>query len=64
MSMKKEISDLQAEVERLREHLGKAKGLNDTMWDTVVQRLVGQDKNGSVEDAEDGPRSKKRGRAT
>ena len=63
MSMKKEISDLQAEVERLREQLGKAKGLNDTMWDTVVQRLVGQDKNGS-EDTAEGQRAKKRGRAT
>lgn len=32
--------ELEAEVQRLREQLGKAKGINDAMWDTVVRRVV------------------------
>ncbi|TDL24019.1 WD40 repeat-like protein [Rickenella mellea] len=34
------VSELEGEVARLREQLGKAKGVNDVMWETVVQRLV------------------------
>ena len=34
------MSELEGEVERLREHLGKAKGVNDAIWDTVVKQLV------------------------
>ena len=29
---------------KLREQLGKAKGINDTMWETVVQRMVNEGK--------------------
>lgn len=34
------VMELEAEVQRLREQLGKAKGINDAMWDTVVRRVV------------------------
>lgn len=74
ISMKTKLLELEAEVERLKEQLGKAKGINDVMWDTVVQKLAGQNKtpqqqqsispSQSGDDAEDGQRRKKRGRAT
>ncbi|THH10360.1 hypothetical protein EW145_g1398 [Phellinidium pouzarii] len=34
------LSDLEAEVQHLRAQLAKAKSINDTMWETVVQRVV------------------------
>ncbi|KAI0821545.1 WD40-repeat-containing domain protein [Irpex lacteus] len=34
------VMELEAEVQRLREQLGKAKGINDAMWDTVVRKVV------------------------
>ena len=34
------VVELEAEVERLREQLGKAKSINDTMWEKIVQRTV------------------------
>lgn len=36
----------------MREQLGKAKGINDVMWETVVQRLVaeGKEKNQKAQD--------------
>ena len=37
-------SELEAEVGMLKEQLGKAKGINDAMWETVVQRVIGQGK--------------------
>jgi len=43
--LKAKITELESEVETLREQLGKAKGVNDAMWDAVVQRLVSQVKN-------------------
>jgi len=62
-------------VGRLREQLGKAKGVNDVMWETVVQKVVGQKKDkekdkievsgvsGETGDMEvDGERRRKRGR--
>ncbi|PPQ62868.1 hypothetical protein CVT24_006266 [Panaeolus cyanescens] len=75
VSMKTKLLELEAEVEQLREQLGKAKGINDTMWDTVVQKLAGQNKNTqqqqqsrsssqNVEDPEESQRRKKRGRAS
>lgn len=39
-SLRIRVADLESEVQQLREHLGKAKGINDTMWNTVVQRVV------------------------
>lgn len=34
------VADLEAEVQRLREQLGRAKNINDTMWEKIVQRAV------------------------
>ncbi|KLO17981.1 pre-rRNA-processing protein IPI3 [Schizopora paradoxa] len=34
------ITELEAEVLRLQEQLGKAKSINDTMWEKIVQRAV------------------------
>lgn len=44
--------------------LGKAKGVNDAMWDTVVQRLVDQDRTngGTSSEASDDPEETKRNR--
>lgn len=42
MSLQSRVSELEAEVSQLREQLGKAKGINDTMWETVVQKMVAE----------------------
>jgi pre-rRNA-processing protein IPI3 len=44
-STMKRVTELEEEVARLRAQLGRAKGINDTMWETVVKRLLkpGQD---------------------
>ncbi|KDQ26996.1 hypothetical protein PLEOSDRAFT_1077773 [Pleurotus ostreatus PC15] len=34
------VADLEAEIKLLKEQLGKAKHINDTMWDTVVRRAI------------------------
>ncbi|TFK39957.1 WD40-repeat-containing domain protein [Crucibulum laeve] len=64
--LKSQVSELESEVESLRGQLVKAKGVNDTMWDTVVQRLVVQDKDkeaaGKDGEDEEGQRRRKRGR--
>ncbi|EIW58666.1 WD40 repeat-like protein [Trametes versicolor FP-101664 SS1] len=74
VSLQSRVSELESEVTRLREQLGKAKGINDVMWETVVQRMVaegkekGQDKgreNGtgaSEEGAEQGEGGRRRKR--
>ncbi len=60
------MTTLEAEIVHLREQLGKAKGLNDTMWDTVVQRVIGQTKakstSGDVTSSAESDRPRKRGR--
>lgn len=48
MSLQSRVTELESEVARLREQLGKAKGINDVMWETVVQRLIAE---GKEEDA-------------
>lgn len=69
-SLKAKVSELESEVEKLREQLGKAKGVNDAMWDTVVHRLINQVKETEGnsrtrgEDSEEPDRRRKRGRAT
>lgn len=50
IAAKHHISELSAEVAHLRELLGKAKAINDGMWDSVVQRIVDSQK----EQAQDG----------
>jgi pre-rRNA-processing protein IPI3 len=64
VSLQSRVQDLEHEVEQLRSQLTRAKGLNDTMWDGVVQRLVQQGKGkggGETEDVE-GKRDRKRSR--
>jgi len=69
-SLQARVTELESEVEKLREQLGKAKGINDAMWDTVVQRLINQAKENEGnsrtrnEDSEESDRRRKRGRAT
>lgn len=62
MSLKSRVSELESEMEVLREQLCKAKGVNDSMWDTVVQRLI-KPSNSEPKDkgGEEEPK-KKRGR--
>lgn len=38
------VSELEEEVQQLRDQLVKAKGVNDAMWETVVQKLLSQGK--------------------
>lgn len=44
VSLQTRVTELEGEVTRLREQLGKAKGVNDAMWESVVQRLVAEGK--------------------
>ncbi|OCH85507.1 WD40 repeat-like protein [Obba rivulosa] len=77
VSLQSRVSELEGEVAKLREQLGKAKGINDVMWDSVVQRLVaeakekekekGREKKAGqddveMEDADGNARRRKRGR--
>ncbi|KAF9245301.1 WD40-repeat-containing domain protein [Melanogaster broomeanus] len=66
------VAELETEVQQLREQLGKAKGVNDVMWETVVQRVLKQGKVkgkqpegidiAPMDVEEEGGRSRKRGR--
>ena len=38
------VSELEEEIQQLRDQLVKAKGVNDAMWETVVQKLLSQGK--------------------
>ena len=73
VSLQSRVTELESEVARLKEQLGKAKGINDVMWETVVQRLVaeGKEKGGQKgqddgvvmdEDGAEGKRRRKRNR--
>ncbi|GLB41732.1 putative WD40 repeat-like protein [Lyophyllum shimeji] len=62
LSLRSKVDDLETEVARLREQLGKAKKVNDVMWDAVVQRAVGLEKDKEPIDSSDGERRRKRGR--
>ncbi|OJA17519.1 hypothetical protein AZE42_08249 [Rhizopogon vesiculosus] len=35
------VAELEAEIQNHREQLGKAKGVNGVMWETVVQKVMG-----------------------
>ena len=63
------MTALETEVTHLREQLAAAKGLNDSMWETVVQKVIplapGKERNVSATEDEDEvepERKKKRGR--
>jgi len=45
VSLESKVNELETEVSRLREQLGTAKGLNDAMWGTVVQKIIGKEKD-------------------
>lgn len=57
--------NLEAEVILLREQLAKAKAINDTMWDTLVQRTLDAEKSENITNDEDNEpnKTKKRGKA-
>ncbi|KAJ7880351.1 WD40 repeat-like protein [Mycena olivaceomarginata] len=67
VSLQSKVNELETEVARLREQLGKAKGVNDIMWETVVQKVVshGKEKESDKQStgAED-ERRRKRGEQT
>ena len=44
VSLRSRVNELETEVQRLREQLGKAKGINDTLWETVVQKVISEKK--------------------
>ncbi|KAJ8582204.1 hypothetical protein M405DRAFT_831075 [Rhizopogon salebrosus TDB-379] len=57
------VAELEAEIQSLREQLGKAKGIDDVMWETVVQKVMAQERQkAGVED--DGERPRKKGKKT
>ena len=64
-AIKARVTELESEIEHLKAQLGKAKGINDAMWDNVVQRIVMSGKAPRAtgeDDEEDGERKRKRGR--
>ncbi|KAJ7065191.1 WD40-repeat-containing domain protein [Mycena amicta] len=60
MSLQSRVNELETEVAALRDQLGKARGLNDAMWETVVHKVISKDKEEFHE--EDTERRRKRGR--
>ncbi|KAG6850785.1 hypothetical protein H0H93_008823 [Arthromyces matolae] len=62
LTLKSKVEDLEAEVDQLREQLGRAKTVNNLMWDNIVQKTLRlEGGNGPVEST-DGEPSRKRGR--
>lgn len=43
------VQELEEEITKLKEQLGKAKAINDTMWQSVVHRLMGNDEQTVVD---------------
>lgn len=73
VSLQVRVNELENEVAKLRQQLGKAKSINDTMWDTMVRRLIAEGKaeaaqekdserGGDGGDADDNESRRKRGR--
>jgi len=54
------VEELEVEVAKLREQLGKAKTINDTMWQGVVHKLMESGDPSSVDGEQ---HRRKRGRA-
>lgn len=40
MCLQSKVSELEREVGWLKDQLGKAKGVNDLIWENVVQRVM------------------------
>ena len=63
------MTELEDEVARLKSQLARAKGINDVMWETLMQNMTAQEKEmaapdpvpDSHEDTTDG-RERKRGK--
>ena len=53
LSLQNRVSELESEVAKLKEQLGKAKGINDTIWETVVQKVVAGSRDKVRENAMD-----------
>jgi pre-rRNA-processing protein IPI3 len=69
VSLQSRVTSLEGQVSELHEQLGKAKGINDIMWETIVQKVIpladGKDKKGVAtgeDDQAESERRKKRGR--
>ena len=43
------VEELEVEVAKLKEQLGKAKAINDTMWQSVVHKFMENSEESSVE---------------
>ncbi|KAG1876534.1 WD40-repeat-containing domain protein [Suillus subalutaceus] len=56
------VARLEVEVENLREQLWKAKGINDVMWETIVRKVMTQEKREAVVEGEDVEKPKKKGK--
>ncbi|KAF9258929.1 WD40 repeat-like protein [Marasmius fiardii PR-910] len=50
LTLQSRVAALEAEVSLLRGQLGQAKGVNNLMWENVVQKLIGQAKGKAVND--------------
>ncbi|KAI0057462.1 WD40 repeat-like protein [Artomyces pyxidatus] len=55
------VGELEEEVMRLKGQLGRAKGVNDVMWETVVQKVIAQGKE-TEKPEDEGGRTRKRGK--
>jgi pre-rRNA-processing protein IPI3 len=42
--LRNRVADLESEIQQIKAQLGKAKGINDAMWDNVVQRVIFNEK--------------------
>jgi pre-rRNA-processing protein IPI3 len=38
--LRNRVADLETEIQQVKAQLGRAKGINDAMWDNVVQRVI------------------------
>ncbi|THH30707.1 hypothetical protein EUX98_g3472 [Antrodiella citrinella] len=68
VSLQVRVNELESEVTKLRQQLGKAKTINDTMWDAMVQKLgvkTREQENSEDGDGDDGENEsrRKRGRS-
>jgi pre-rRNA-processing protein IPI3 len=70
MSLQSRVVELESEVQKLRDQLGKAKSINDSIWDTVVRKVIlgsqDKEKNGvdsAMDVDENGSGSNKKQRA-
>ncbi|EPQ56441.1 WD40 repeat-like protein [Gloeophyllum trabeum ATCC 11539] len=61
VSLQSRVAELETEVQKLRDQLGKAKNVNDVMWETVVKKVIKEGKGGGDADASEEPK-RKRGR--